>query len=39
MGDTVREGDPLYIIHSNSQTDLENAANLAERTCGLAIAE
>jgi thymidine phosphorylase len=38
-GDVVREGDPLYIIHANSPADLENAAVLAERTCGLAIAE
>lgn len=39
QGDMVREGDALYVIHSNSQVDLEAAVSVSERTCGFGIAE
>jgi len=36
-GATVRAGDPLYLIHANSERDLDTAAAVAEHACGYEI--
>lgn len=36
-GDTVAQGEPLYLVHSSSQADLENAVALAEVNCGFTV--
>lgn len=36
-GDSVQAGDPLYIIHSSTATDLESAASEADQDCGMSL--
>ena len=38
VGDTVRAGDPLYVIHAGTESDLATAANTAATAHGFLIA-
>jgi len=37
VGDSVRAGEPLYVIHAGSETDLATAANKATAAHGYLI--